>query len=285
MQTKANAVGGGRGVFIAVHLIGLIGPFFVGIDWRAVTACFLSYYVRMFFVTGFFHRLFSHRAWSPRGPEWWRKFVVVDIIGFCCMTVCQKSPKWWSPGHRTHHRYTEIPGKDPHTSYGYDSLWKGLWMQHIGWIFDEKNDGYDPSKIRDLDRDYPGLARYDTFWGMIIPPVLFATMIFLVGATMGIGLKMLVWGFFTSTVLLYHGTFAINSLAHHLGTQRYTDTGDDSRNSLLLAIITMGEGWHNNHHKHQHRLAQGETRFEKMFDWTYLILRSAEICGLVTIKR
>lgn len=281
MHTKTKATGGGPIVFILVHIIGIFGPFFVGIDSRAVMACFISYYLRMFFVTGFAHRYFSHRTFDPLGPKWWRTFVIYSM-GTAFMTTAQKSFLWWAALHRHHHAHSDTD-EDIHSRRGFKSFWRGFYWQHLGWILSEKYDEYDRTKVRDHLNPHPGLAWFDTGWGMILPPVAYATCIFLIGASMGISVKMLVWGFFTSTVLLYHGTFCINSMAHLHGKQRYT-TGDDSKNSWILAIITMGEGWHNNHHKHQHRLAQGETRFEKMFDWTYLIIKFAEKCGLVRCR-
>lgn len=278
MQTKTRAVGGGPVVFLLVHIIGIVGPFFVGMDWRVVTACVLSYYLRMFFVTGFMHRYFSHRAFILNGPMWWKTFVV-HFMAASCMTVCQKSPLWWASLHRHHHEHSDEED-DIHSRRNHKSFWKGLYWQHVGWILSQKHDEYDPKTLRDLLNPNPRLRWVDSGWGMIIPPVLYATMIFFIGWTMGIGLKMLVWGFFTSTVFLYHGTFFINSLAHLLGTQRYTDTNDDSRNSFILAVITMGEGWHNNHHKKPRRLAQAERWWEIPVDVTYLIFRTAEFLRL-----
>jgi stearoyl-CoA desaturase (delta-9 desaturase) len=282
MITKTRAVGGGPIVFLLVHLIGIIGPFFVGWNWRVIAACVFSYYLRMFFVTGFMHRYFSHRVFKLLGSERWKTFATY-AMGTACMTTCQKSFLWWAYTHRHHHEYSDTP-EDIHSRRGFENFWKGLWWQHVGWILSQKHDKYDPNGLSDLLNPYPGLKWFDTVWGMIIPPVVYATTIFFVGFAMGSGIQMLIWGFFTSTVLLYHGTFCINSMAHLLGRQRYTDTNDDSRNSFILAIITMGEGWHNNHHKNMHRMAQAERWYEKIFDWTYLILKFAEFYGLIKCR-
>jgi stearoyl-CoA desaturase (delta-9 desaturase) len=92
------------------------------------------------------------------------------------------------------------------------------------------------------------------------------------------GPQVFVWGFLVSTVCLYHATFAINSLAHLIGTRRYA-TADDSRNSLLLALLTLGEGWHNNHHYYQSSARQGFYWWE--IDITYLVLRVMARMGLI----
>ena len=118
----------------------------------------------------------------------------------------------------------------------------------MGWIFARQHDRTDLAKVADLTR-YPELAWLHQH--PLLPAVVLAFITFLAGGWSG-----LVVGFFWSTVAVYHGTFCINSLAHVHGAKRYV-TGDDSRNNWFLALLAMGEGWHNNHHAYQATVRQG----------------------------
>jgi stearoyl-CoA desaturase (delta-9 desaturase) len=140
----------------------------------------------------------------------------------------------------------------------------------MGWIFARKHDGFDMVKVADLAR-YPELMWLHKY--ELLPAIALAILCFLVAGWSG-----LVVGFFWSTVLVYHATFCINSLAHVHGRKRYV-TGDDSRNNWLLALFTMGEGWHNNHHACQSSVRQGFKWWE--IDPTYYLLRALSWIGIV----
>jgi stearoyl-CoA desaturase (delta-9 desaturase) len=159
----------------------------------------------------------------------------------------------------------------------------GFWWSHIGWITSRRNFPTDYSKVRDLAR-FPELVFLNRF--DVVVPALFASVIFgfgwlleTVAPQLGTnGWQMLVWGFFISTTFLFHGTSCINSLAHVLGRRRFA-TEDDSRNSFLLALVTLGEGWHNNHHRYQSATRNGFYWWE--FDPTYYGLKVLSWLGLI----
>jgi stearoyl-CoA desaturase (delta-9 desaturase) len=168
-------------------------------------------------------------------------------------------------GERHHHRYSDQP-EGLHSA-----VRDGFWWAHVGWILSKTSDDIDRSSIRDLAR-YPELRALDRW--KHTPGIALAVLLFLVGGPVA-----LVWGFFVSTVLLWHGTFTINSLSHLYGSRRYATT-DTSRNNPLLAVITLGEGWHNNHHYYQRSAAQGFLWWE--LDLTYYALRAMQRVGLVS---
>jgi stearoyl-CoA desaturase (delta-9 desaturase) len=164
-----------------------------------------------------------------------------------------------------HHKYSDKPG-DVHSV-----LLDGFLWSHVGWILSKKYLSTDVDKVKDLLR-FPELRWLDRHW--YVPPVALAVVLVVVG-----GGWALVWGFFVSTTLLWHGTFTINSLTHMFGRRRYLHTGDNSRNSLILALVTLGEGWHNNHHYYQRAANQGFYWWE--IDITYYVLRAMQALGLV----
>ncbi|HUF32756.1 MAG TPA: acyl-CoA desaturase [Acidimicrobiales bacterium] len=213
--------------FLAFHLIPLAAVW-TGVSARAVVLCVALYFGRMFFITAGYHRYFSHRSY--RLPRWAQ--LVMAVGG---TTAMQKGPLWWAAHHRVHHRYAD-------TDLDVHSPIKGFWWSHVGWILSRKHKGTDLDRVRDLAR-YPELRwveRHDA-----LAPLLLALACLAIGGWSG-----LVVGFGLSTVLLWHGTFLVNSLAHVMGRRRYA-TSDTSRNSLLIALVTNGEGWHNNHHHYQ----------------------------------
>ena len=234
--------------FFGVHLVAL-SAFFVGFRWRDVAVCVALYYVRMFFVVTGYHRYFSHRSYKTGR-------VYQLLLAVACTTSAQKGPLWWAAHHRHHHRASDQV-EDLHSP-----LQRGFWWSHVGWILSSK---YEDTRF-DLIRDfaaYPEL-RWLNKWHLV-PPVLLAVALYLIGGT-----SMLVWGFFVSTALLWHGSFTINSLAHLFGRRRYK-TADTSRNNWLLSLITCGEGWHNNHHYHQNTANQGWFWWE--FDPAFYVLK------------
>jgi stearoyl-CoA desaturase (delta-9 desaturase) len=243
--------------FYAVHVAAVVGVALVGFSWKGVALAVALYYVRMFGVTGGYHRYFSHRTYRTS-----RAFQLV--LAVLAQSSIQKGALWWAAHHRDHHKYSDTP-KDPHSYRDY-----GFWYSHVGWILSSETEETDYSRVSDLAR-YPEL-RWLNNWH-VVPALALAVGLWLVGSW-----PALVWGFFVSTTLLWHGTFTINSLSHMWGKRRYTTT-DDSRNNPVLAIVTMGEGWHNNHHYYPRSVRQGFHWWQ--IDMTYYVLRALALVGIV----
>jgi len=242
--------------FVLVHLA-CLGAIWTGVSAGMVALCLGLYVLRMFAVTAGYHRYFSHRSFKTSR---WFQFV----LAFVAQSTSQKSVLWWAALHRHHHRHSDTE-QDVHSPRH-----RGFFYSHVGWIFDQRWERPELDGVGDLTR-YPELMFLKRFEQL--PSVALAVACFL-----AFGWEGLVVGFFWSTVLLYHGTFFINSLAHVHGKQRYA-TGDDSRNNWWLAIITMGEGWHNNHHAYQRSARQGFRWWE--VDVTYYILQALGAVGIV----
>jgi stearoyl-CoA desaturase (Delta-9 desaturase) len=247
--------------FFAAHAIALATPFLVPFAWRWVALAAAVYAVRMFAITAGYHRYFSHRSYRTS-----RAFqLVLAVLG---ATAAQRGPLWWAAHHRDHHRFSDRP-EDVHSP-----LQRGLWWSHVGWILSRRHHLTKTARVKDFAR-FPELRFVDRFH--LLFPAALATGLFLAG-----GWPALLWGFFVSTAVLWHATFAINSLAHVLGRRRYA-TGDDSRNSLALALVTFGEGWHNNHHFYPSAAKQGFFWWE--LDLSYLALRALGALRLVSELR
>jgi len=255
--------------FVALH-VGVFTVFWVGWSPVAVTAAVVLYVVRMFAITGFYHRFFSHRSFRTSR---WMQFV----FAFIGATAAQRGPLWWAANHRIHHSHSDQPA-DVHSPVHH-----GLWWSHMGWFLTHDQLSTKLKRIKDFAR-YPELRFLDRF--DVLVPLILAVRVFLFGEWLGSaypnlgtnGWQMLVWGFVISTVALWHGTFTINSLSHRFGSRRYA-TPDDSRNNLLLALLTLGEGWHNNHHQYSSSARQGFRWWE--IDLTYYLLRGFELCGFI----
>jgi stearoyl-CoA desaturase (delta-9 desaturase) len=243
--------------FFAFHVAAVVGVALIGWSWRGVALAVGLYYLRMFFVTAGYHRYFSHRTFRTSRP-------MQLFLAVAAMTSSQKGVLWWASHHRMHHRLSDQAG-DPHSA-----LRDGFFWSHLGWILSPRYEGTDTARVKDLAK-YPELVWLDRWW--LVPPVSFAVLLFLVGGPFA-----LVWGFFVSTTLLWHGSFSINSLTHMFGARRYATT-DNSRNSAVLAAVTLGEGWHNNHHYYPRATRQGFLWWE--IDVTYLVLRAMAALGVV----
>ena len=245
--------------FILFHLSPIF-IFFVPFKWELVGLAVGLYFVRMFFITGIYHRYFSHRGYEVRN-----RFIqfVMGLLGTTCV---QQGPLWWAEHHRHHHRYSETDN-DIHSPVQY-----GFWHSHMWWfvtMYD--NPKYHRYELKDFAK-YPELKWLDNYH--VIGPVLLGVALFAIG-----GAPYLVWGLSVSTVLLWHGTWTINSLSHVFGKKRY-ETGDESRNNPFLAILTLGEGWHNNHHAYQGGAKAGFYWYE--YDITYYLLWCFHKLGIVT---
>jgi stearoyl-CoA desaturase (Delta-9 desaturase) len=242
--------------FFAMHLLPL-GALFTGVPWVAWIIMAVLYFGRMWFVTAGYHRYFAHRTYKMSR-------VMQFIMALGASTAVQKGPIWWAAHHRHHHKHSD-QNEDIHSPK------RGFWWSHMGWILCRK---YDPTRtelVPDLLK-YPELRWLDKYW--IIPQVTMIALVFglgllLTGGAIVPALGIVFIGFFLSTILLSHTTYTINSLSHVFGHRRYA-TNDTSRNNWLLALITGGEGWHNNHHHYQGSTRQGFKWWE--IDTTYYVL-------------
>ncbi|WP_334132641.1 acyl-CoA desaturase [Silanimonas lenta] len=255
--------------FIGLHLA-CLGVLWVGVSPFAVGVAIALYVVRMFAITGFYHRYFSHKAFRTSRP-------VQFLFGVLGASSVQRGPLWWAAHHRQHHRASDTEA-DPHSPRH-----KGFWYSHMGWFLTRGAFRTNLEAVKDLAK-FPELRLLDRF--DILVPVLLACGLFLLGewletAAPGLGTngpQLLVWGFFISTVVLFHVTVTINSFAHRFGRRRFP-TRDDSRNNWFLALLTFGEGWHNNHHHYPGSARQGFRWWE--YDFTYYGLKLMSWCRLV----
>lgn len=253
-----------------VHAVALIGGGIAiaqgAVTWVDLVLCGFFYYLRMFGITAGYHRYFSHRAYKTG-----RAFQF--ILAFLGTISLQKGVLWWAAHHRAHHKYSDQP-RDIHSP-----VQRGLYWSHMGWFLCGRYDMTDWERIQDFAK-YPELRWLNK--NFRIPAISSVILMFLVGwlvrGDLIGGLRVGLWGGFISTMLLWHGTFTINSLAHIWGSRRYKTT-DDSRNNFFLALITMGEGWHNNHHHYQSTANQGFFWWE--VDLSYYVLKMLSWPGIV----
>lgn len=242
-------------LYWGIHASALLA-LFTGVDALDIGLCVGLFWLRMFGITAGYHRYFAHRAYRTG------RLFQFALAALGC-SAAQKGPLWWAAGHRRHHRYSDRTG-DMHSPR------EGLWYAHQAWIFDLQWSDTEIKRIQDFTQ-YPELVWLNRHH--YLPPLLLGLLCLAVG-----GLSGLIWGFSISTVLLWHSTYTINSLAHRFGRVRY-DTGDDSRNNLWLALLTLGEGWHNNHHRYMSAARNGFFWWE--IDVTWYFLRLLERTGLV----
>jgi stearoyl-CoA desaturase (delta-9 desaturase) len=255
--------------FIAIH-VACVAVVWVGWSWTAVGVAVAAYLVRMFAITGFYHRYFSHRTFKTRR---WTQFIFA-VLGNAAV---QRGPLWWAAHHREHHRHSDTE-LDVHSPHQHGLLWS-----HMGWFTAKSAFLTNIAAVPDLAK-YPELRFIDRFDTVV--PICYGLFMYLLGLglatwvpSLGVtGLQMLVWGFVISTVVLYHATYTINSLSHLIGSRRFA-TSDSSRNNFFLAIITLGEGWHNNHHYYPGAVRQGFYWWE--IDITYYTLWTLQKLGLV----
>ena len=251
--------------FVLMHA-GCLGVVWTGWSPFAVALAVALYALRMFAITAFYHRYFAHRAF--RASRGWQ--FVFAVLG---ATAVQRGPLWWAAHHRHHHVHSDRPG-DAHSAVQDGFLWS-----HMGWFLARENFATRSHLVRDLAR-YPELRwldRYDVAVPAALGVGLWALGVWLEAAQPSLGTgpwQLVVWGFCLSTVVLFHATFVINSLAHRWGARRY-ETGDESRNNPLLALITLGEGWHNNHHRYPSAARQGFYWWELDLSWYGLKLLAA----------
>lgn len=242
--------------FVALHLA-CIAVVLVGVSPVAVGVAVASYAARAFGITAFYHRCFAHRSFRVGR----RVQLAGAVLG---AAAAQRGPLWWVSHHRAHHRFTDRPG-DPHSPRV-----DGMVQAHLLWLFDRRNQR--PRAAVDDLAAFPELRFLDRHHHLV--PLAVALSVTGLGCLLGwldpglhtSGWQLLVWGFAVPTVALYHSTFAVNSLAHRFGRRRFA-TRDDSRNNALVAALTLGEGWHNNHHRFPASARQGLSRWELDPTW------------------
>jgi stearoyl-CoA desaturase (Delta-9 desaturase) len=279
LDTQFAPAGGGEGAdriewlrclpFVAIHAAVLL-TIPAGWSGTAIGVAGALYLLRVFAITGFYHRYFSHRTFRTSR-------VFQFVMGVLGNTAVQRGPIWWAAHHRNHHRFSDRPG-DRHSP-----RLLGFWRSHVGWFMTREGFATQTHYVKDW-LQYPELRLLDRYdW--LVPLLLFLKLYlagFLLGRlapSLGVsGPQFVVWGGIVSTVLVYHATYTINSLSHVFGRQRYA-TGDDSRNNAWLALLTLGEGWHNNHHHYPSAARQGFFWWE--IDITYYGLLLLERLGLI----
>ena len=243
--------------FFLVHALAVAGVVLVGWSPFLIALAIASYAVRMWAITAGYHRYFSHRSFKTS-----RAFQL--FLAFLGTTACQKGVLWWAAHHRHHHRHSD---QDPDL---HSPTLKGFLWAHMGWILCPKYQETRYDKIKDFAR-YPELVWLNRHH--LVPPLAVGALLWIVGGT-----AVFVWAGLVATVALWHGTFFINSLCHVFGRRRFK-TRDTSKNSLILALITLGEGWHNNHHYYPGSSRQGFYWWE--IDLTYYSLKVLEWLGVV----
>ena len=255
--------------FVLMH-IACFALLWVGYSTFAVLFAVALYALRMFAITGFYHRYFAHKAFQTSRTG---QFIFA-LLG---ATAVQRGPLWWAAHHRNHHAHSDQE-TDAHSPVQHGFLWS-----HIGWFLSRANFHTQFERVKELAK-FPELRFLDRF--DVVVPTIFAVGIFFLGELLAVkapqletnGWQLLVWGFVISTVVLYHVTFSVNSLAHLWGKRRYM-TRDDSRNNFVIALFTLGEGWHNNHHHYPGSAKQGFYWWE--IDFTYYGLRLLAALGLI----
>ena len=255
--------------FIVLHLA-CFAVFWVEFSAIAISVAALLYLLRMFAITGFYHRYFAHKAFKTSRA-------VQFIFAFLAASAAQRGPLWWASHHRHHHAHSDHP-EDPHSPKQHGFFWS-----HLSWFLANKNFRSKNERIKDWLK-YPELTLLDRY--DVVAPLALALGLFGLGAWLENaapylqtnGMQLFIWGFVISTVLLYHMTFTVNSLAHVWGKRRFL-TNDDSRNNPVIAIFTLGEGWHNNHHHFPSSARQGFYWWE--IDLTYYGLKILSALGLI----
>ncbi len=259
--------------FILLH-VGCLLVFWVGISKTAIITALILFWGRIFAIGAFYHRYFCHRAFQTN--RLWQ--FIFALLG---ASAAQRGPLWWAAHHRQHHKVADTPA-DTHSP-----VTNKFWWSHIGWFLSHRHYHYNPERVKDWLK-FPELHWLDRH--VIIVPLTLMTVLYLLGEMLASwqsswhtsGLQLVVWGFFISTVALFHATVSINSVGHKYGQRRYS-TRDQSRNNFWLALLTLGEGWHNNHHYYPATARQGFFWWE--IDITYYCLKLMEKLHIVHYLR
>ena len=243
-------------LFVGVHVGAVVGVVLLGFSSSGIALAVTLYAVRMFALTAGVHRYFAHRTFKTS-----RAFQLV--LAFVATASAQLGVLWWVSHHRLHHKHSDLDA-DPHSRV------KGFWWSHAGWVLVHTYDETQWRQIPDFAK-VPELRWLDRHY--------FVPVLAMVGALLALGgLPAVVWGFCVSTVLVWHAMFSLNSIGHWIGRRRYA-TGDDSRNNVAVALLTFGEGWHNNHHHYPGSARNGFYWWE--IDLSYYLLRALVALGIV----
>ena len=254
--------------FVLLH-IACLCVIWVGWSPIAIIVAMVFYFIRMVGITAFYHRYFAHKTFKTSR-------IAQFIFALIGSASTQRGPLWWASHHRHHHYYSDTE-EDVHSPR------QGIFWSHMGWFLSDKHFKTRLDLIPDFAR-FKELIILDRF--DILVPIISMALLYSLGSVLNLlipelgtnGLQMLVWGYVISTVLLLHATLCINSLAHTVGSRRF-ETKDTSRNNLFLALITLGEGWHNNHHRFPNSARQGLLWWE--IDISYYLIKLMEKIGIV----
>jgi len=242
-------------IFFGFHLTPLLA-IWSGFSFGAALFGAVFYCCLVFGITAGFHRYLSHRSFKTS-----RVFqFVLALMGTLAL---QKGNLHWTANHRDHHRFSDKPD-DIHSP-----VQEGFWWSHIGWIIAEKAETR-WHRIKDLLK-FPELRWLNYYW--IVPYIALCVAVFFT-----LGFPYLVWGCFIPIVLCWHATFCVNSICHIFGSKIYK-TSDESRNNLIVALMTGGEGWHNCHHHYPASAKQGFRWYQ--IDMTFYALWLLEQLGVV----
>ena len=238
----------GNGIFLVVAHCGTVGALFFW-SWPGLITAVILYWVAGSLGIGMgIHRLITHRGYKV--PKLVEYFLVT-----CGTLAIEGGPIQWVVTHRIHHAHTDQHG-DPHTPR------EGGWWAHIGWILRGTAQDHDRPTIEryapDLikNRYYVWLNRY-----FYVPSILLGLALLTFG-----GWQVMLWGLFLRVTVALHATWLVNSATHMWGRKRF-ETGEDSRNNWWVALLTFGEGWHNNHHAHPTSARHGLRWYEIDFNW------------------
>ncbi len=248
-------------IFVIIfHILAVVALF--NFSWANLTAAFILWWVAGSFGIGIgYHRLLTHRGF--KAPKWLE--YTLSIFGTLAL---QSGPLTWVTTHRVHHAFTETD-RDPHSPRN------GTYWSHMGWIMRGKAQH---QTWADMQRYCPDFAN-DRVHQLINKYYIVPTIVVGMGLLAIGGWTMLLWGIFLKTVLGWHFTWLVNSATHLWGTRRF-ETRDDSRNNALVAAVTFGEGWHNNHHAYPRSAKHGIAWYE--FDVNWVQIRILEKLGVIS---
>jgi stearoyl-CoA desaturase (delta-9 desaturase) len=249
--------------FTVFHMGAIAALFFF--TWPAMLTALALYWISLSFGIGMgYHRLLTHRAYQT--PKW-----IEYSFAVCGTLALEGGPIFWVAAHRAHHRFADRFG-DPHSPR------EGKWWSHIVWMLvgnashsnlDECS-RYAPDMVK--DRFYVWLSRYH-----YVPLIVVGALLLVFG-----GLPFLLWGVFLRVAAGQHASWLVNSATHLWGSRRF-ETRDDSRNNWWVALVTFGEGWHNNHHAYPTSARHGLAWYE--IDITWMTIRLMQAVGLAKAVR